>query len=205
MFYTSIQMKKNRPGTLLSIIAPPAARERLTSIVFRETTTIGVRYGEMDRECLDREMVTVDTPLGRVGIKVARRNGERHERLARIRRLRPSRRRKRAARERRPGGCHEGLPRPAPVTRPAAGMKPFYITTPIYYINARPHIGHAYTTMVADAIARSQRLLGRDVFFLTGTDEHGQKVERAAQKAGRNTPDVRRRGRRRVPADVRAI
>ena len=63
-------------------------------------------------------------------------------------------------------------------------MKPFYITTPIYYINARPHIGHAYTTMVADAIARSRRLLGDDVFFLTGTDEHGQKVERAAQKAG---------------------
>ena len=66
-------------------------------------------------------------------------------------------------------------------------MKPFYITTPIYYINARPHIGHAYTTMVADAVARSQRLLGRDVFFLTGTDEHGQKVERAAQKAGKET------------------
>src|SRR5262245_32741108 len=66
-------------------------------------------------------------------------------------------------------------------------MNPFYITTPIYYINARPHIGHAYTTMVADAIARSRRLLGDDVFFLTGTDEHGQKVERAAQKAGVET------------------
>ena len=66
-------------------------------------------------------------------------------------------------------------------------MNPFYITTPIYYINAKPHIGHAYTTMVADAIARSRRLLGDDVFFLTGTDEHGQKVERAAQKAGLNT------------------
>src|SRR5687768_17444051 len=66
-------------------------------------------------------------------------------------------------------------------------MKPFYLTTPIYYINAAPHIGHAYTTMVADAIARSRRLLGDDVFFLTGTDEHGQKVERAAQKAGRDT------------------
>jgi methionyl-tRNA synthetase len=66
-------------------------------------------------------------------------------------------------------------------------MNPFYITTPIYYINARPHIGHAYTTMVADAIARSRRLLGDDVFFLTGTDEHGQKVERAAQKAGTKT------------------
>jgi methionyl-tRNA synthetase len=63
-------------------------------------------------------------------------------------------------------------------------MGRFYITTPIYYINAEPHLGHAYTTMVADAIARSRRLLGDDVFFLTGTDEHGQKVERAAQKAG---------------------
>ena len=76
VFYTSIQMKKNRPGTLLSIIAPPAARERLTTTVFRETTTIGVRYREMDRECLDRETVTVETPFGRVGIKIARRNGE---------------------------------------------------------------------------------------------------------------------------------
>jgi len=66
-------------------------------------------------------------------------------------------------------------------------MNPFYLTTPIYYINAQPHIGHAYTTMVADAIARSRRLLGDDVFFLTGTDEHGQKVERAAQKAGLKT------------------
>jgi methionyl-tRNA synthetase len=65
----------------------------------------------------------------------------------------------------------------------------FYITTPIYYINAEPHLGHAYTTMVADAVARAHRLQGEDVFFLTGTDEHGQKVERAAQKAGR-TPTV---------------
>ena len=63
----------------------------------------------------------------------------------------------------------------------------FYITTPIYYINAEPHLGHAYTTMVADAIARSRRLLGYDVFFLTGTDEHGQKVERAARAAGVDT------------------
>jgi uncharacterized protein (TIGR00299 family) protein len=73
--YTAIQMKKNRPGTLVSIVAPPAARERLTSTVFSETTTIGVRFREMDRECLDRETVLVDTPFGRVGIKVARRNG----------------------------------------------------------------------------------------------------------------------------------
>jgi methionyl-tRNA synthetase len=66
-------------------------------------------------------------------------------------------------------------------------MTASFITTPIYYINAQPHIGHAYTTMLADAIARSQRLMGEDVFFLTGTDEHGQKVARAAQKADLET------------------
>jgi methionyl-tRNA synthetase len=72
-------------------------------------------------------------------------------------------------------------------------MPRFYITTPIYYINAEPHLGHAYTTMVADAIARSRRLMGEDVFFLTGTDEHGQKVERAAQKAGAETHEFAER------------
>src|ERR1700709_1743363 len=60
----------------------------------------------------------------------------------------------------------------------------FYLTTPIYYVNARPHIGHAYTTIVADVLARRHRLLGDDTFFLTGTDEHGQKIERSAEKAG---------------------
>ena len=65
----------------------------------------------------------------------------------------------------------------------------FYITTPIYYVNARPHIGHAYTTIACDTIARRQRLLGADTFFLTGTDEHGQKIERAAQAAGK-TPQA---------------
>ena len=60
----------------------------------------------------------------------------------------------------------------------------FYITTPIYYVNARPHIGHAYTTIVCDTIARRQRLLGKDTYFLTGTDEHGFKIERAAQARG---------------------
>jgi methionyl-tRNA synthetase len=59
----------------------------------------------------------------------------------------------------------------------------FYITTPIYYVNARPHIGHAYTTIVCDAIARRKRMLGYDTYFLTGTDEHGQKIERSAAAA----------------------
>jgi len=60
----------------------------------------------------------------------------------------------------------------------------FYITTPIYYVNDVPHIGHAYTTIAADALARYYRLRGRDVFFLTGLDEHGQKVQQAAAKVG---------------------
>ena len=60
----------------------------------------------------------------------------------------------------------------------------FYLTTPIYYVNARPHIGHAYSTIVADVLARRHRLLGDDTYFLTGTDEHGQKIERSAAAAG---------------------
>jgi methionyl-tRNA synthetase len=62
----------------------------------------------------------------------------------------------------------------------------FYVTTPIYYVNDVPHIGHAYTTVTADALARWHRLLGDDTWFLTGTDEHGLKVQRAAEAAGRS-------------------
>ncbi len=62
--------------------------------------------------------------------------------------------------------------------------KAFYVTTPIYYVNDVPHIGHAYTTIIADALNRFKKLLGNEVFFLTGTDEHGQKVERAATEKG---------------------
>ncbi len=62
----------------------------------------------------------------------------------------------------------------------------YYITTPIYYVNARPHIGHAYSTIVSDILARRHRLLGHDTWFLTGTDEHGQKIERSARAAGQS-------------------
>jgi methionyl-tRNA synthetase len=61
----------------------------------------------------------------------------------------------------------------------------FYLTTPIYYVNARPHLGHTYTTVVCDAVTRRKRMLGVDTCFLTGTDEHGQKIERSAQAAGK--------------------
>jgi methionyl-tRNA synthetase len=59
--------------------------------------------------------------------------------------------------------------------------EPFYVTTPIYYVNDEPHLGHAYTTVLADVLTRFARLRGSEVFFLTGTDEHGQKVQEAAQ------------------------
>jgi methionyl-tRNA synthetase len=61
----------------------------------------------------------------------------------------------------------------------------FYLTTPIYYVNARPHLGHAYSTIICDAIARRKRALGIETWFLTGTDEHGQKIERSAALAGK--------------------
>ncbi len=65
----------------------------------------------------------------------------------------------------------------------------FYVTTPIYYVNDVPHIGHAYTTIAADILARYNRLKGKDVFFLTGTDEHGQKVDKAAQEKGKTAKE----------------
>ena len=75
VFYAPVQMKKNRPGTLVTILARPEDREKLSGILFSETTTIGVRYQEMMRECLERELVTVETPVGPVRFKVARRAG----------------------------------------------------------------------------------------------------------------------------------
>src|ERR1019366_6855100 len=63
-------------------------------------------------------------------------------------------------------------------------MPKFYLTTPLYYVNAAPHLGHAYSTIVADTIRRFKKMQGYDAFLLTGTDEHGQKVERSAKAAG---------------------
>jgi pyridinium-3,5-bisthiocarboxylic acid mononucleotide nickel chelatase len=76
VFYQPVQMKKNRPGTLMTVVCAPARRDALADIVFRETTTIGIRYQEMSRLCLDRELVGVETPFGVVRFKVARQGGE---------------------------------------------------------------------------------------------------------------------------------
>jgi uncharacterized protein (TIGR00299 family) protein len=76
VFYAPVQMKKGRPGTLVTVIAPPPKREALTDILFRESTTIGVRHQEMARTCLDRTTETVETEFGPIRFKVAARNGE---------------------------------------------------------------------------------------------------------------------------------
>jgi uncharacterized protein (TIGR00299 family) protein len=75
VFYVSVQMKKNRPGTLVTVIAPPSRRTAIADVLFRETTTIGLRHYEVERECLAREIVPVETPVGTVRFKVARRHG----------------------------------------------------------------------------------------------------------------------------------
>ena len=69
-----------------------------------------------------------------------------------------------------------------------------FITTPIYYVNARPHLGHAYTTIIGDALARWHRLIGDDVHFLTGTDEHGLKIQQAAEAAWKDDAAATARG-----------
>lgn len=75
VFYTPVQMKKNRPGTLVTVVAPPARRDALTEVLFRDSTTIGVRYEEMSRTCLDRSVETVETRYGPVRFKIARQDG----------------------------------------------------------------------------------------------------------------------------------
>ncbi|MGH9310593.1 MAG: nickel pincer cofactor biosynthesis protein LarC [Vicinamibacterales bacterium] len=75
VYYAPVQMKKNRPGTLVTVIAPPEKRHALSGVLFRDTTTIGVRYQEMHRERLDREIRTVATPVGPIRFKIARRGG----------------------------------------------------------------------------------------------------------------------------------
>jgi uncharacterized protein (TIGR00299 family) protein len=76
VFYVPVQMKKNRPGVLLTVVSAPEQRSTLADVIFRETTTIGVRYLEVERECLQRELVAVHTPIGRIRFKLAWRGGQ---------------------------------------------------------------------------------------------------------------------------------
>ena len=79
----------------------------------------------------------------------------------------------------------------------------YYVTTPIYYVNGEPHLGHAYTTIAADVLARHMRQRGEDVFFLTGTDEHGEPVAQAAEKLGHHAARAGRQERRRASRSSR--
>ena len=97
----------------------------------------------------------------------------------------------------RPGQAPGDRRRPRDAQRKNVMKPEFYVTTPIYYVNGAPHIGHAYTSIAADVMARFKRLDGFDVFFLTGTDEHGQKVEQAARDGGRRSADLYRQDLRR--------
>ena len=87
------------------------------------------------------------------------------------------------------------------MAKPDPNSSRFYLTTPIYYVNARPHLGHAYSTIVCDAIARRKRAMGVDTWFLTGTDEHGQKIERSAKLAGCTPQDFADK----IAAEFRAL
>jgi methionyl-tRNA synthetase len=87
------------------------------------------------------------------------------------------------------------------MAKPDFSSSRFYLTTPIYYVNARPHLGHAYSTIVCDAIARRKRAMGIETWFLTGTDEHGQKIERSAKLAGLSPQDFADK----IAAEFRAL
>lgn len=94
-----------------------------------------------------------------------------------------------AARLRLPAAVRARTASPRAAAPAAPSLEPLYVTTPIYYVNGVPHIGHVYTTLGCDVVARFARLEGREVFFVTGTDEHGQKVEQSASAAG-ETPQA---------------
>ncbi len=170
------QMKKGRPGVLVQVIAEHHKREELAAILFRETTTLGIRFHTAERLVQPREFVE--------------RPDATRSRPRQIRRQRLCSGIRRRAQNRRHLWCapEAGHPRGGQrLLQPQEEMK-YYLTTPIYYVNAAPHIGHTYTTLAADSIKRFKRMQGYKVDLTTGTDEHGQKVERSAQAAGK-TPE----------------
>ncbi len=171
-----IQMKKNRPGSLLRVIARPEDQERLAQVIFAETSTLGLRIHAAERRVEERRMVEVETPWGSVRGKVS---GE----VSGPGLFAPEYEDCRAIAERTRYPAQAGAGRGG--RRLSKNEMKYYLTTPIYYTNAAPHIGHAYTTIAADTIRRMKQMQGYDVTLATGTDEHGVNVERAALAAGK--------------------
>ena len=169
-----LEMKKGRPGHAAARDRDTRAAQGAADIIFRETTTLGLRIYTAERR-------RAGAPLGG-GRNAARQSAHQSLRAllrARVRRLPRARPRDRRAAERHHRRSQLRVSEKLP-------MK-YYLTTPIYYVNAAPHIGHTYTTIAADTIKRFKRMQGFDpVVLTTGTDEHGQKVERAAKAAGKS-------------------
>ena len=176
VFYSAVQMKKNRPGTLMTIVGAARATRALTDIVFRESTTIGVRYQEMSRDCLDREMVTRGDG-GRPGAL----QGGAPQRPGRERATRVRRSGETCGRAEHPNQGDSGVG-----AEGMAGAMKYFLTTAIDFVNSRPHLGTAYEKITADIIARYRRLAGFDTHFLMGNDEHSQNVFRKAVEQGKD-------------------
>ena len=187
VFYAPVQMKKNRPGTLVTVLAQHrAGARRSRRCCSLESTTIGVRYREMQRERLEREMRTIDDAArGRSGSRWRRATAgsstrpPEFEDCARV---------AADARRCRSRTCRRSRSRPG--SRRASGraeqlsMARFYLTTAIDYVNSRPHLGTAYEKIAADVIARYKRLAGFDTHFVMGNDEHSQNVFKKARELG---------------------
>ena len=207
VFYVPVQMKKNRPGTLLTVVVRRISAAAIADIVFRETTTIGLRYYEVDRECLTASIVTVETPIGAIRFKVASRDGRVRQRRTGIRRLRRGWRPPTTCPSR---TCRRWPSTPtAPLARPGISqgdiVSRFFLTTAIDYVNSRPHLGTAYEKICADVIARYKRLCGFDTYFLMGNDEHSQNVFRNATEAGARSARVLRSDGAGVPRTWRTL
>ena len=169
-----VQMKKGRAGTLLRAVAKPEHREAIAQLIFAETSTLGVRIYPAERRVQAR-IVDRGGDAARQG---THQSFQRRQLCARVRRLPPPGRA-----NRRGAQAHH---RRSQLRLPETNQMKYYLTTPLYYVNAAPHIGHTYTTMAAETIARFKRMQGYDAVMFTGTDEHGQKVERSAEAAGKS-------------------
>ena len=181
---TPVHMKKGRIGQQITALSRPERFDAVARAALTETTHARPEVPSREaRRARRARPKRVATPYGKIrdqDRKAGRRGGPRDPRVRRLRgRSAQAPRAPAHGAAGRSGAARRGAAEDAAMSR-----RPFYVTTPIYYVNDEPHIGHTYTTVVADTVARYRRATGWDVRFLTGTDEHGQKIERAARQLG---------------------